>query len=197
VTVATYFRTEESDGEVMRHPTELAKPVPAHAQTKAAKHARRSVREAAASRRTQITRADVEAAYVHPAPEVEAEECLNGNRMLTAVGAKALAALASNNGHRVKATYNRGTTLPKWHVNSPDNKANPGPPVNASQYHGEVVDCETVYVLLESPRGFARRDNQAYVNGTHIRGVWLNGKLDRIEVDGVETTLRAAREVLS
>jgi hypothetical protein len=186
--MATYFRTEETDGEVMRHPTELAKPVPVHAQTKAAKHARRSVRAAAESRRDIVKREDVEAAYVPPAPEVEAAQI--HLQHLTAAGAKSLAALAARNGHRVKATYNRGTTLPKWHVNAPTNKTNPGPPVDASQYHGEVVDCETVYVLprIATSRGSAYR---------RIRGQWINGKLDRIEVDGVETTLKAAREVLS
>jgi hypothetical protein len=183
--MATYFRTEETDGEVMRHPTELAKPVPAHAQTKAAKHARRSVRAAAESRRSQVTREDVEAAYVHPAPEVEAQPAV----VLHASGANSLVRLATANGHRVKATYNRGTTLPKWHVNAPTNKTNPGPPVDASQYHGEVVDCETVYVITEhlAPPTYRYK----------VRGQWINGKLDRIEVDGVETTLKAAREVLS
>lgn len=181
--MATYFRTEESDGEVTRHPTELAKPVPAHAQTKAAKHARRSVRDAAEARRTRVTREDVEAAYVHPVPEVMAH--IIEPAELTAYGAKSLANLAIGQGHRVKVTHNRGTTVPKWHVNAPDNKKNPGPPVDASQYHGEVVDCETVYVCIDWD---AHR---------HVRGQWLNGKLDRIEVDGVETTFKAAREVLS
>lgn len=186
--MATYFRTEEADGEVMRHPTELAKPLPAHAQTKAAKRARRSVRDAAEARRTQVTRADVEAAYVHPAPEVMAHVIEPAE--LTAYGAKSLANLAIGQGHRVKVTHNRGTTVPKWHVNAPDNKKNPGPPVDASQYHGEVVDCETVYVLTYDPY-------MGDHNAIKVRGQWLNGKLDRIEVDGVETTLKAAREVLS
>lgn len=178
------------DDEGNAHVTEFGKPTPAHALTKSAKAARRSVRDAAAERRQRITRADVEAAYVHPAPEVPARELPHPLLDLKAAGSKSLAALAERNGHRVKATYNRGTTLPKWHVNSPDNKTNPGPPVDASQYHGDAVDVETVYVLATSthhnPSGFLR-----------IRGVWQNGKLDRIEVDGVETTLRAAREVLS
>lgn len=187
------------DDEGNAHVTEFGKPTPAHALTKSAKAARRSVRDAAAERRQRITRADVEAAYVHPAPEVPAREVvlsgkspqLTGRRYLVSLGARSLWKLAEANGHRVKATYNRGTTLPKWHVNSPDNKTNPGPPVDASQYHGEVVDVETVYVVVQAsaktwPHG-----------GRRIRGVWQNGKLDRIEVDGVETTLRAAREVLS
>lgn len=181
--MATYFRTEESDGEVMRHPTDFAKPVPAHAQTKAAKHARRSVRDAAEARRTRVTRDDVEAAYVHPVPEVMAHVIEPAE--LTAYGAKSLANLAIGEGHRVKVTHNRGTTVPKWHVNAPTNKANPGPPVDASQYYGELVDCETVYVKTNGSR------HQL------ILGQWLNGRLDRIEVDGVETTLKAAREVLS
>lgn len=194
--MATYFRTEEADGEVMRHPTEFAKPVPTHAQTKAAKRARRSVRDAAEARRTQVTRADVEAAYVHPAPEVMAREVLllaDGRTELESAGVRSLVKLAQANGHRVKATYNRGTTVPKWHVNAPDNKKNPGPPVDASQYHGEVVDCETVYVVT-SP---ITSDLHVRRDAHRVRGQWLNGKLDRIEVDGVETTLKAAREVLS
>lgn len=179
--MATYLiRDEEGNA----HVTEFGKPTPAHALTKSAKAARRSVREAAADRRQRITRADVEAAYVHPAPEVPAYEVPH----LEASGARSLANLAIGNGHHVKATYNRGTTLPKWHVNSPDNKTNPGPPVDASQYHGEVADVETVYVTV------AERGDEPW---HRIRGVWQNGKLDRIEVDGVETTLRAAREVLS
>jgi hypothetical protein len=188
--MATYFRTEESDGEVMRHPTELARPVPAHAQTKAAKRARRSVRDVAEARRHTVTRADVEAAYVHPAPEVEARLVEVTEYFVTpTAGVRSLIKLALANGHRVKATYNRGTTVPKWHVNAPDNKRNPGPPVDASQYHGEVVDCETVYVI--DVRGGTTWPLHM------VRGQWINGKLDRIEVDGVETTLKAAREVLS
>lgn len=175
------------DDEGNAHVTEFGKPTPAHALTKSAKAARRSVRDAAAERRQRITRADVEAAYVHPAPEALAG--FRAVHALRAGGARSLANLAIGNGHRVKATYNRGTTLPKWHVNSPDNKTNPGPPVDASQYHGEVVDVETVYVVDMRPGD---------TSPLHlVRGVWQNGKLDRIEVDGVETTLRAAREVLS
>lgn len=186
------------DDEGNAHVTEFGKPTPAHALTKSAKAARRSVRDAAAERRQRITRADVEAAYVHSAPEAPAREVLYGE--LKAQGARSLHALADGGCHRVKATYNRGTTLPKWHVNSPDNKTNPGPPVDASQYHGEVVDVETVYVEVRDT------DWESWLNATgkkglesvrRIRGVWQNGKLDRIEVDGVETTLRAAREVLS
>lgn len=184
--MATYL-TRDDEGNA--HVTEFGKPTPTHALTKSAKAARRSVRDAADERRQRITRVDVEAAYVHPAPEVSARELLHPLLDLKAAGSKSLAALAERNGHRVKATYNRGTTLPKWHVNSPDNKTNPGPPVDASQYHGEVVDVETVYVRT-STHG---RGGQFH----EVRGVWQNGKLDRIEVDGFETTLRAAREVLS
>lgn len=173
------------DDEGNAHVTEFGKPTPAHALTKSAKAARRSVRDAADERRQRITRADVEAAYVHPAPEVPAYVIPHPHELVRAASARALVILAIDNGHRVKATYNRGTTLPKWHVNSPDNKTNPGPPVDASQYHGEVVDVETVYVKTNGSRH------------QFIRGQWQNGKLDRIEVDGVETTLRAAREVLS
>lgn len=188
--MATYL-TRDDEGNA--HVTEFGKPTPAHALTKSAKAARRSVRAAADERRQRITRADVEAAYVHPAPEVEAREVRWGTP-LTAAGARALWNLAARNGHRVKATYNRGTTLPKWHVNSPDNKTNPGPPVDASQYHGEVVDVETVYVVADVEYRHATGNR---LHRHNIRGVWQNGKLDRIEVDGVETTLRAAREVLS
>lgn len=182
------------DDEGNAHVTEFGKPTPAHALTKSAKSARRSVRDAADERRQRITRADVEAAYVHPAPEVPAHEVyLSGQRFgpvsIYASGAKSLVVLADGNGHRVKATYNRGTTLPKWHVNSPDNKTNPGPPVDASQYHGEVVDVETVYLVTH--------DQATGWPLNRVRGQWINGKLDRIEVNGVETTLRAAREVLS
>lgn len=183
--MATYL-TRDDEGNA--HVTEFGKPTPAHALTKSAKAARRSVRDAADERRQRIMRADVEAAYVHPAPEVPARELWRWS-LLKSPSAISLARLATASGHRVKATYNRGTTLPKWHVNSPDNKTNPGPPVDASQYHGEVVDVETVYVMKRCdcvPGCYVR-----------IRGVWQNGKLDRIEVDGVETTLRAAREVLS
>lgn len=187
--MATYL-TRDDEGNA--HVTEFGKPTPAHALTKSAKAARRSVRDAADERRQRITRADVEAAYVHPAPEVECEERWIGS--IESNSAYSLAALAQRNGHRVKATYNRGTTLPKWHVNSPDNKTNPGPPVDASQYHGEVVDVETVYVVAVVMHPV---DDVKPGHLSRIRGVWQNGKLDRIEVDGVETTLRAAREVLS
>lgn len=187
------------DDEGNAHVTEFGKPTPAHALTKSAKAARRSVRDAAAERRQRITRADVEAAYVHPAPEVPCQ-LLQLDRDWTSASSKSLMQLAERNGHRAEHTFNRGTTLPKWHVNSPDNKTNPGPPVDASQYHGEVVDVETVYVEVRDT------DWESWLNATgkkglesvrRIRGVWQNGNLDRIEVDGVETTLRAAREVLS
>lgn len=186
--MATYLQ-RDVDGNPIATP--FGKPAPAHALTVAAEAARDSVRDAAAARQGRITRADVEAAYVHPAPEAEAFDLPIAG--IEASSAYNLAQLASDNGHRVKAIYNRGTTLPKWHVNSPDNKTNPGPLVDASQYHGDVVDCETVYVVTSPPTGDLRVRRDSH----RIRGVWLNGKLDRIEVDGVETTLRAAREVLS
>lgn len=185
--MATYFRTDDEGG---RHATSLRKPTPAHAQTKAAKRARKAVRASADAGRTRLTRADVEAAYVHPAPEVEAHEISLAN--IAASGARSLAKVADNNGHRVKATYNRGTTQPKWHVNAPDNKTNPGPTVDPSQYYGEVVDCETVYVVTVEWNE-SMRDMPVH----RIRGVWLNGKLDHIEIDGQPATLKAAREVLS
>lgn len=185
--MSTYLQRDEDGNPTV---TPFGKPLPSHAQTAGAESARESVRAAATARASRITRADVEAAYVHPEPEVKAHEIM-WFVSLGASGARSLAKLAEANGHRVKATHNRGTTSPKWHVNSPDNKSNPGPPVDPSQYHGEVVDCETVYVVAN--RGEYIADGACQ----KVRGVWLNGKLDRIEVDGVETTLKAAREVLS
>lgn len=193
----TTYLQRDGDGNPIVTP--FGKPAPLHTLTPAAESARQSVRDHAERQAQRLTRADVEAAYVHPAPEVEAAELdlfepWSSYSYLRASGAKSLVALAQRNGHRVKATYNRGTTPPRWTVNSPDNKTNPGPPVEASQYHGELVDVETVYVVADITESY---DWGIETIRHRIRGVWHNGKLDRIEVDGVETTLKAAREVLS
>lgn len=195
------------DAEGNRRPVALSKPRPAHTLTESAESARQSVRDHAQRLRSRITRAEVEAAYVHPEPEEPAHEVELGvlepfpdrrdvliRTQLEAAGARRLAKAALLGGHRVKATRNRGTTVPKWHVNAPDSKPNPGPPVAADQYHGTLVTVETVYVV---PVFDGRDLFKPKCAPGRIKGVWQNGRIDRVEVDGVATTLEAALEVLS
>lgn len=196
--MATYL---QRDDEGNAHPVPFAKPTPAHALTPAAESARQAVRDHAERQRSRLTRERVERAYVHPEPEEPAHEVEVGHLSpkgslispLNSAGARRLVKAALLGGHRVKATRNRGTTVPKWWVNAPDSKPNPGPPVAADQYHGTLVTVETVYVL----RRPITKDLGIRQDAHQIKGVWQNGRIDRVEVDGVEATLDAALEVLS
>lgn len=106
------------------------------------KTGRKELERIYAYRRVQrIKRIDVEHSYVHPAPEVKAHTV----KATSVAGARALASAAEAAGYAVKLVEARGTTPPRWTVNAPDSKPNPGPPVDASQYRGDLVTSIGVY----------------------------------------------------
>lgn len=135
--------------------------------------------KAAQARRSRVTREQVEREYVHPAPDVPARRVQPEE--LAVVGARSLAKLGASVGGHVAATYNAGTSVPRWTTTSPDNHANPGPPVAPEQYRGERVECETVYVIA---------------NGHRVRASWENGKSATVLLDGRVVTLTAARSAI-
>ena len=179
--------------------THLGMPAPRHTLTEAAEAARVAVRQLPPSRlvevitksgvtmktsRAPLTRREVEEAYVHPAPKVVAHEV--PLRSFIPVPGKRFGLAAEAAGADVKVTVARGTTLPKWHVNAPDSKPNPGPPVDASQYHGEVVDSVVVWARKRVDRGF----------GILARAEWHNGRIHEVTVNGAKSSLKAALEAL-
>lgn len=141
--------------------------------------------------RAPLTRREVEEAYVHPEPTIPAEEVAIGLLVdVTEAAAQRFARKCEVAGADVKVTVARGTTLPKWHVNAPDSKPNPGPPVDASQYHGEVVDSVAVWAKRRDDQGlsvFAR---------TWVRAEWHNGRIYEVTVNGAKSSLKAALEAL-
>ena len=188
--------------------THLGMPAPRHTLTEAAEAARVAVRQLPPSRlvevitksgvtmktsRAPLTRREVEEAYVHPEPEKLGEVRFLRDalpiRSLRVFARKAEAA-----GAEVKVTVARGTTLPKWHVNAPDSKPNPGPPVEASQYHGEVVDS----VVVWAKKDVARKTtwNSGELNTIRVRAEWHNGRIHEVTVNGAKSSLKAALEAL-
>lgn len=89
------------------------------------------------------TRAEVVAAYSHPAPEVLGHPPTDADKIPASL--VKLATLAVDVGLEVTVIVSRGTTTPTWRVNAPDNKNEPGPPVEPNQYHGDVVDVVGLY----------------------------------------------------
>jgi hypothetical protein len=184
--------------------THLGRPTPAHALTPGAEAARAAVRSLPPSRlvaevtkrgitmqpaRAPLTRREVEEAYVHPEPEVRAEEVdvsPHGDRTYWVFARKATAA-----GADVKVTVARGTTPPKWHVNAPDSKPNPGPPVDASQYHGDLVDSVVVWA-----RKLNIITSGMHRTSLHVRAEWHNGRIHEVTVNGARSSLKAALEAL-
>lgn len=137
--------------------------------------------------RAPLTRREVEEAYVHPAPEMRAEEVdvsSHGDRTYWVFARNAQAA-----GAEVKVTVARGTTPPKWRVNAPDSKPNPGPPVDASQYHGDLVDSVVVWARV------SELDHMTY-STTRVRAEWHDGRIYEVTVNGAKSTLKAALEAL-
>jgi len=183
--------------------THLGRPTPAHALTDAAEAARAAVRSLPPSRlvqevtkrgitmqpaRAPLTRREVEEAYVHPEPEVVGQGINLIDLLRRCKSAHQFALKAMQAGADVKITFARGTTLPKWHVNAPDSKPNPGPPVDASQYYGEIVDSVVVWA----------RKRRA-VDGwkmTKVRAEWHNGRIHEVTVNGEKSSLKAALEAL-
>lgn len=143
--------------------------------------------------RAPLTRREVEEAYVHPAPEVVGY--LIEERAELAYLPYRFAAVdpfidkAESVGADVKVTVARGTTLPKWHVNAPDSKPNPGPPVDASQYHGDLVDSVVVWARV------SELDHMLY-STTRVRAEWHNGRIQEVTVNGAKSSLKAALEAL-
>lgn len=185
--------------------TKLGRPTPAHALTPGAEAARAAVRSLPPARlvaevtkrgitmqpaRAPLTRREVEEAYVHPAPEQLGEVIKSESRHLAPTIAvfcnKAEAA-----GADVKVTVARGTTLPKWHVNAPDSKPNPGPTVDASQYHGDLVDSVTVWA-----RKLNIITSGMHRTSLHVRAEWHNGRIHEVTVNGAKSSLKAALEAL-
>lgn len=185
--------------------THLGRPTPAHVLTPSAEAARAAVRSLPPSRlvqevtkrgitmqpaRAPLTRREVEEAYVHPEPErtgTEWDVATAGSREGWVRWAR-FAGDCHDAGAEVKVTVARGTTLPKWHVNAPDSKPNPGPPVDASQYHGDLVD--SVVVWARKPRAV-----DSYFH-TKVRAEWHNGRIHEVTVNGAKSSLKAALEAL-
>lgn len=86
-----------------------------------------------ASRMASMTREEVEAAYVHPEPLEPF-----GARFDLSSNALAFLESAKVTGWSVGIFGSRGTTRPTWRVSLP---ASGGPPIDASQYHGDLVEC--------------------------------------------------------
>ena len=187
--------------------THLGMPAPRHTLTEAAEAARVAVRQLPPSRlvevitksgvtmktsRAPLTRREVEEAYVHPEPEIPAHE--SSWVAVPFDRAVSFGALAQAAGADVKVTVARGTTLPKWHVNAPDSKPNPGPPVEASQYHGEVVDSVVVWArrILYSEQ-YPSRVGAGLIR---VRAEWHNGRIHEVTVNGAKSSLKAALEAL-
>lgn len=174
---------------------QFGKPVPMHAMTPEAKRARKQFKAWAAENPLRVARSpktgrpmatrkplgrdEVVADYVHPAPEKRAREVLLSS---LAGGPKTFANAAVAARARVKATAARGTTAPKWWVNAPDSKPNPGPQVAHDQYHGVVVDSVVVWVIT--------------AQGRRIRAVWHDGKFFGAEVDRVGVNITQAKAAL-
>lgn len=190
--------------------THLGMPAPRHTLTEAAEAARVAVRQLPPSRlvevitksgvtmktsRAPLTRREVEEAYVHPEPATPGGEVLYWWTIDTLpASASTFANKARAAGADVKVTVARGTTLPKWHVNAPDSKPNPGPPVDASQYHGDVVDS----VVVWAKGGKMLRDgiHPLTYQVARVRAEWHNGRIHEVTVNGSKSSLKAALEAL-
>ncbi|MCU1617775.1 MAG: hypothetical protein JWO98_5315 [Frankiales bacterium] len=176
-----------------RHITSIGKPIPTHALTPGAEAARAALRALPPLRvtadgtvtRKLLTRDEVTAAYVHPEPEVPGHE-VKPEQLRGSPGAFVKFALAA--GADVKATVSRGTTPPSWDVNAPDSKPNPGPPVEPSQYHGDVVDAVVVWVVA----GDIGKQRM-----TWIRAEWNDGLSVDVMLNGAHVKLTAAKAALS
>jgi len=190
-------------------------PAPRHTLTEAAEAARVAVRQLPPSRlvevitksgvtmktsRAPLTRREVEEAYVHPEPEMPAREVVYAwlvevERAHTTV---AFVLKAEAAGADVKVTVARGTTLPKWHVNAPDSKPNPGPPVDAAQYHGEVVDSVVVWArrAKRGERWVDPHGDRWFDGWCKVRAEWHNGRIHEVTVNGAKSSLKAALEAL-
>lgn len=193
--------------------THLGMPAPRHTLTEAAEAARVAVRQLPPSRlvevitksgvtmktsRAPLTRREVEEAYVHPAPEVMAEE-VDLELAIATSPTKAAYSFATKSeaaGADVKVTVARGTTPPKWHVNAPDSKPNPGPPVDASQYHGEVVDSVVVWAVKREVVACLVNRRGELGRVTKVRAEWHNGRIHEVTVNGAKSSLKAALEAL-
>lgn len=174
----------------------IAKPTPAHALTDAAESARQSVRDLPPQRvvreggtvkltRKPLTRAEVVAAYVHPAPEMEAQQVDTEVLYMRYGGAIYLFYLkADQRGADFKVTYSRGTTPPRWRVPADT-------PVDPADYHGDVVDSVVVWARKAFHGG---DDSWRWVR---VRAEWHDGRIHEVTVNGQKSTLKAALEALA
>lgn len=187
--MATYRKTNEA-GDVLAT-SQLGKPTPKHALTKAAERARQSVRDLPPQRivhdngvvkltRKPLTRAEVVAAYVHPAPEKS--YVAYGWRVLEPDWSDRAVAFATTVrdelGAEVKVTVARGTTPPRWRVPADT-------PVDPADYRGDVVDSVVVW---------ARQTSQG--REIRVRAEWHDGRIHKVELNDAASTLKAALEAL-
>jgi hypothetical protein len=180
----------------------LAKPPRVDTLTKSAERARRSVADMPPQRvvveagerkltRKPLTRAEVVAAYVPPAPEESARVIGIGGIFETSTFN--FAKKCGEFGADVKVTVARGTTRPRWRVPAPS-KTNPDVVVDAADYRGDVVDSVVVWArkFFYSPGNFA-----IGVRKVEVRAEWHDGRVHEVTVNGQKSSLKAALEALS
>jgi len=110
-----------------------------------------------------VSRADVEAAYVHPAVLVAAHDVPH---------TKALALEALVKGYKVRSIVGAGTSHPVWVTTLP---ASGGPPVEACQYHGEPVTWQAVFAKSAKLGSFRASWNNGRIGNVQVRpvgGLW-------------------------
>lgn len=187
--MATYQRTiHDEDGDVIGvKVTQFGKPTPAHALTPSAEAARQALRDQTPAKAPRLTRRDVEAAYVHPAPERVAEVISLAEASKLSKGAATFAARCQDAGADVKLTAARGTTLPPKLWKSTD-------PPDPADYHGDVVDSVVVWArrhVIGSPVG---HEPHARIR---VKAEWHGSKNQSTTLNGQRSTLKAALEALS
>lgn len=126
------------------------------------------------TRAPKVTRAQVEAEYEHPDPEVRGRLALPGDPV--PASAKKLRALAGNAKFKTTTSYSRGTDLPKWRVNLPTSKPTPGPAIDAGQYFGDVMPCVVV------------RGHHATLGG--FTAYYFDGRVDKVYMHAPGDSLR-------
>jgi len=110
-----------------------------------------------------VLRADVEAAYVHPGVAEVAHPVPD---------TKTLALEALVKGYKIRSLAGAGTTAPTWRATLP---ASGGPPVEASQYHGDLVQWVAVFGKSATLGSFRASWNDGRIGNVQVRpvgGLW-------------------------
>ena len=110
-----------------------------------------------------VLRADVEAAYVHPGVVTMAHYVKHS---------KTLALEALRRGYQVRSIEGEGTNYPTWLVALP---ASGGPPVEAGQYRGGLVEWHAVFGKSATLGSFRASWNNGRIGNVQVRpvgGLW-------------------------